>query len=79
MLLYFSPYKGAIKYSSYDSYFHLILSLVLILGIFISLRLLTLGLNNITVLNIVKSFLIIFINNILITLIYNALFKGKSC
>jgi hypothetical protein len=52
---------------------------VVALGILVSLRLLTLGLNNIIVLGIAGSSLEIFVNNILITLIYNMLFKDRSC
>ena len=53
--------------------------IVVALGILVSLCLLTLELNNSTVLDIAGSSLEIFTNNILITLIYNALSKGKSC
>jgi hypothetical protein len=52
--------------------------IVVALGILVFLYLLTLGLNNIIVLDIARSSLEIFINNILITLIYNTLFKGRS-
>jgi hypothetical protein len=52
--------------------------IVVALRILVSLYLLTLGLNNnITVLDIARSCLEIFINNILITLTYNTLFKSK--